>query len=141
MQIQSHGDLRHAIMNVQFRLNNDATKDSRKRGILPTGRRRRRQQEEPIKVGGSSQRDTKLSTFHALGKLLYAKRGGCIHVSGTASNDDHKTEGECFHGRSWNTDRRPPLEFDSRHHISPATVTIHLYPPLRRTRSEDHCYK
>jgi len=60
---QSHGDLRHAIMTLQ---------------LHATGRTK------VIDCGsagatfgsdkGQNQRDTKLSTFHSLGKLLYAKR-------------------------------------------------------------------
>ena len=52
---QSNGDIRHAIMTLQLY----ATGGSRP----PT-----------LSIQGQNNRDTKLSTFHSLGKLLYAKR-------------------------------------------------------------------
>jgi cell cycle checkpoint protein len=50
MHLQSGGDMRHAIMSLQFR-GNEKTTDKKNNG-----------------------RDSKLSVFHTLGKLLYAKR-------------------------------------------------------------------
>ena len=54
----SRGDVRHAIMALQFRC------------AAPSPPSLPRSQQQ----GGGGARDTKLSTFHALGKLLYAKR-------------------------------------------------------------------
>jgi cell cycle checkpoint protein len=53
---QSSGDLRHAILSLQLELSG--------RTCLPKANNNMQHKE----------RDTKLSTFHALGKLLYAKR-------------------------------------------------------------------
>jgi cell cycle checkpoint protein len=53
---QSSGDLRHAILSLQLELSG--------RTCLPKANNNMKHKE----------RDTKLSTFHALGKLLYAKR-------------------------------------------------------------------
>lgn len=53
VHLQSGGDLRHAIMSLQFRGNdNDAANDKK----------------------GNFERDAGLSMFHTLGKVLYAKR-------------------------------------------------------------------
>jgi len=56
---QSNGDIRHAIMTLQ---------------LHATGRARNCLGAVDIDTRGQNQRDTKLSTFHSLGKLLYAKR-------------------------------------------------------------------
>lgn len=59
--LTSGGDLRHAIFALQFRC---AGRPST--GIGGAG---------PSRNKESARKDAKLSTFHALGKLLYAKRG------------------------------------------------------------------
>lgn len=83
----SEGDIRHAIMQLQFRLKSSTTISK---------------SNELLKF---SHRDTKLSTFHALGKLLYAKRIEEYNL------DSSIGEEVSFHGCAWNTDRRPPLQF------------------------------
>lgn len=57
LHLQSHGDIRHAIMTLQVQSCNLGT----------TARSIQRS-------GQHNERDTKLSTFHMLGKILYAKR-------------------------------------------------------------------
>ena len=56
---QSNGDIRHAIMTLQ---------------LFATGRSRASTTTVTLGNEGQKNRDTKLSTFHSLGKLLYAKR-------------------------------------------------------------------
>jgi cell cycle checkpoint protein len=56
---QSNGDIRHAIMTLQLHA---AGRPKAKSGTITFGNE------------GQNNRDTKLSTFHSLGKLLYAKR-------------------------------------------------------------------
>lgn len=58
MHLSSRGDLRHAIFAMQFRCLATAGAGGE---------------------GGSARKDAKLSTFHALGKLLYAKRKQSQH--------------------------------------------------------------
>jgi cell cycle checkpoint protein len=57
LNLQSGGDLRHAIMNLQLHATGINSSESR-----------------DCKNFQSNNRDVKLSNFHALGKLLYAKR-------------------------------------------------------------------
>ena len=95
---QSGGDLRHAIMNVQFRIG--AGQFAQTFSTMK-------------KLDSSSQKDTKLSTFHALGKLLYAKRMTEEDAKGIQQGDGINSNGEInYHGSQWNHDRRPPLQFD-----------------------------
>ena len=56
---QSNGDIRHAIMTLQ---------------LHATGRPKSKSGTITLGNEGQNNRDTKLSTFHSLGKLLYAKR-------------------------------------------------------------------
>ena len=72
VHLQSAGDLRHAIMSLQFR-GNEKSKPDKKQHY---------------------ERDAKLSMFHTLGKLLYAKR----KKDGTAATSYSQ--------------ERPPLNFD-----------------------------
>lgn len=83
----SGGDVRHAIMALQFRYGAGAKRGGRA-GTSAVG------------SGGGTEvrRDSRLSTFHALGKLLYAKRRKDIGDSG------------CGNG-SFSEDPRPPLDF------------------------------
>jgi cell cycle checkpoint protein len=67
VHLQSGGDLRHAIMSLQFRgNNNDAAKNKK----------------------GDFERDTGLSMFHALGKALYAKRQQHMPAQVSESSND-----------------------------------------------------
>lgn len=63
MHLSSGGDLRHAIFALQFQSST----------MMMTSRSKssRKSSEE---CGSTAKKDAKLSTFHALGKLLYAKR-------------------------------------------------------------------
>ena len=63
LHLQSGGDIRHALLTLQF----DMAVTSAKKGIPSEGRR-----------------DHRLSAFHALGKLLYAKRD----ANGSESDDN-----------------------------------------------------
>jgi len=56
---QSNGDIRHAIMTLQ---------------LHATGSQKAKSTTMELGNGGQNDRDTKISTFHSLGKLLYAKR-------------------------------------------------------------------
>lgn len=76
VHMQSGGDLRHAIMSLQFRGNdNDVTRKNSEKHY---------------------ERDSKLSMFHTLGKVLYAKRK---RVSEEAESSGAFNE-------------RPPLDFN-----------------------------
>jgi cell cycle checkpoint protein len=67
VHLQSGGDLRHAIMSLQFRgNNNDAAKNKK----------------------GNFERDAGLSMFHALGKALYAKRQQHMPAQVSESSND-----------------------------------------------------
>jgi cell cycle checkpoint protein len=57
LHLQSRGDMRHAIMTLQFQ-------SSGLQSLAASG----------VSEVSHNDRDVKLSTFHALGKLLYAKR-------------------------------------------------------------------
>lgn len=77
VHMQSGGDLRHAIMSLQFRGNdNDTARKS---------------------VGKHYERDSRLSMFHTLGKVLYAKRKKIL-AENPESIDSHN--------------ERPPLDFN-----------------------------
>jgi len=95
----SGGDLRHAIMSLQFQVG-CSTKHNE---IVQPWKQNFEPEEEAERHGQKKQsffqRDTKLSAFHALGKLLYAKRHTCgsIHSSCTRNNNT--------------TRQRPPLQF------------------------------
>lgn len=82
----SEGDIRHAIMQLQFYLMGS----TRKKKSIPW----------------NSYRDTKLSTFHTLGKLLYAKR-----MREEDANTAKVGSDVSFYDSLWNTDHRPPLQF------------------------------
>lgn len=71
------GDLRHALLSLQFSLSNVAS--------------------------SSSLRDTPLSPFHALGKLLYAKRRVADGLESPKSSNDEQSRKQ--------QQQRPPLEF------------------------------
>ena len=60
------------------------------------------------------QRDTCISIFHALGKLLYAKRKAVngIHGTTTSSLFGEEETITSYHNSPWNKDKRPPLEFN-----------------------------
>jgi cell cycle checkpoint protein len=83
MHARSGGDLRYAITALQYEQTGQTS-------AIETSEKDRE----------NSKRDTKLSTFHALGKLLYAKRLA------------PGSEKPCSTGlEKWN-DGRPPLDFD-----------------------------
>ncbi len=100
LYLQSGGDIRHAIMNLQFRI-----------GAGEYG-------SNSIVAGGQqcSKKDTKLSTFHALGKLLYAKRVDKQHPPQKGELD--------YHEPLWNRDRRPPLEFNPEQVLEEGDIGI-----------------
>ena len=108
LHLQSGGDMRHAIMNVQFRVGAGQFAGSSSLN----------------KVQECSQKDTKLSTFHALGKLLYAKRLAEKDVK-TKQIRCGSSEGEInYHGCEWNRDRRPPLQFNPERVLEEGDIGI-----------------
>jgi cell cycle checkpoint protein len=95
----SEGDIRHAIMQLQFRLKSHTR--SKSPDLL-----------------NFSHRDTKFSTFHALGKLLYAKRIQEHEMDPSLGKE------VSFHECAWNTDRRPPLQFVPEQILDHSDITI-----------------
>lgn len=94
MHLASGGDLRHAIFAMQFRS-----------GRIGSGER-----------SNGTSKDAKLSTFHALGKLLYAKRKQqSSREVATFSDDDESFQSKLAAANTdimskWD-DKRGPLEF------------------------------
>ena len=95
----SAGDMRSAIMSLQFQLGAKAYSSS-------------------MSYGSSEayQKDTRLSSFHALGKILYAKRqyNGEDNTPSPRANlltRNLATDGSRWKSFHW-TDKRPPLAFD-----------------------------
>eukprot|EP00977_Amphora_coffeiformis_P001777 scaffold353_cov185-Amphora_coffeaeformis.AAC.5 len=86
LHVQSGGDIRHALMTLQFDM------------AVGTGRGGGNE-----KSSSTGQRDQRLSAFHALGKLLYAKR------------DESKKEP--------NHDRAP-LQFDPEHIVEESGMEV-----------------
>ena len=82
LHVQSGGDIRHALMTLQFDM---------AVGNVKGGKRE------------STERDQRLSAFHALGKLLYAKR------------DESKKEP--YHDRA-------PLQFDPEHIVEQSGMDV-----------------
>ena len=102
LHCMSGGDLRHGLMTLQFKA---AKKCSFSNGC------EEEQNANSKKVDVFTQRDLKLSTFHALGKLLYAKRKSKVQVTP-------------FDGKQWNHDHRPPLQFDPEHVIEESNIGL-----------------
>lgn len=105
MHLQSAGDLRHAIMTLQFQ---KSTNNSRK--YLKQTEKIGSKDNNKVK----SDRDTKLSTFHALGKLLYAKRKQISPSMTSASllNSSQATVGITTIVSGKFGEERPPLAFN-----------------------------
>ncbi len=108
---QSGGDLRHAIMTLQFQFCGDIGGPINKNNTM----------EAPSTTSAiTAQRDVRLSTFHALGKLMYAKR-----VSSRTDSIIMPTESiSSFHNCAWNKDRRPPLEFQPERVLEDSTIGL-----------------
>lgn len=118
---QSGGDLRHAIMTLQFKFVGDFTASySRDVGNI----------DHNDNDMNSQRRDTRLSTFHALGKLLYAKRienKSIVGLLGSNGGVHHTTSGTMtnqYHNCPWNTDRRPPLDFNPEMVLEHSTIGL-----------------
>ncbi|CAB9497802.1 cycle checkpoint protein RAD17 [Seminavis robusta] len=99
MHLQSGGDVRYAIMALQF----DRVGQSNKSSSSGRGKKKKSSFfEKPPKAKQSTTtttmppRDTQWTAFHALGKILYAKR------QEPSNNDSIST----------NPRQRPPLQFD-----------------------------
>jgi cell cycle checkpoint protein len=104
LHTQSGGDLRHAIMTLQFQFVGDEEYTHNQRSHSSSSRDKRlletkHQSKEPKK----SQRDVRLSTFHTLGKLLYAKR---------------------INNLTCNIDTRPSLEFEPEMVLENSTIGL-----------------
>lgn len=109
LHLKCGGDLRHAITNAQFQLGvlKRSTRGTRNAKVLTSIQRRKGGGD-----GGDYAKDVKLSTFHALGKLLYAKRV-----------KEQEKEGGSLNGH-WNTDQRPPLDFDPERVLEDGDIGI-----------------
>lgn len=105
IQSSSHGDLRHAIMSAQFNL-------AATHPLKDSGRVGRKGADNlflnKYEIRKSGERDQTLSSFHALGKLLYAKR---------------QTQGKYTQCHS-NMKFRPPLQFDPEKVIEENTMSL-----------------
>ena len=108
MHLKHAGDVRHAIMNLQFQY-----------GCLEgKGRVGRNNSNSGVSTTTMDSRDKKLSTFHALGKILYAKR---VEYVPQRSLNHEKDYHDCF----WNVDKRPPLQFDAETVLEESDIGIH----------------
>ena len=89
MHLSSGGDLRHAIFALQFQSST----------MMMTSRSRSRNRNSSEEGGSTAKKDAKLSTFHALGKLLYAKRKPATNQHHHHDfSDDDSMEGESAQG-------------------------------------------
>ena len=92
LQLQSGGDIRYAINALQFdqslcSKSNDTTTSKlkgKKRGSKKTA--------APEAASTEHTRDTQFTAFHALGKLLYAKREPVTKLSSLSSNSQESEE-------------------------------------------------
>jgi cell cycle checkpoint protein len=126
---QSGGDLRHAIMTLQYQFvgsNAGCGGNSYSNGNS-IGMHKGNVTERSL----DSKRDIRLSTFHALGKLLYAKRqqqqNSSINqntIIGNGRSCSIMTESKSYHSSSWNTDKRPPLDFDPELSLQHSTIGL-----------------
>jgi cell cycle checkpoint protein len=98
---QSTGDVRAAINRLQFELSGDCANTARTHHGATAGARSSTINSSPSKSKKNIQRDIKLSSFHALGKLLYAKRQIVPTTNGTTTTTNALLQ-----------EQRPPLQFD-----------------------------
>ena len=115
IHLSSGGDLRHAIFAMQFQCSSSM--------MTTAMARRTSNNDEDSSSGGGAKKDAKLSTFHALGKLLYAKRKPIMQQQYHDFDDDFTDDDDVAssHPSShpnatvWNqsklNDGRGPLEF------------------------------
>lgn len=108
MHLKHGGDMRHAIMNLQFQYGSLEGKGWIGRNSTNSG----------VSTTSMDSRDKKLSTFHALGKILYAKRVDQIPQRRLNHEKD-------YHDYSWNVDKRPPLQFDAETVLEESDIGIH----------------
>ena len=146
MHLASGGDLRHAIFAMQFRY----CCSSRSITTSSVGRTGH----DDDGNDSRTKKDAKLSTFHALGKLLYAKRkqqpSGVVAVY---SDDEESTAGTSSNPATANIDimskwddGRGPLEFVPEDVLSridmgigPALSFLSYHSPDFFTDSSDMC--
>ena len=115
IHLSSGGDLRHAIFAMQFQCSSSMT--------TTAIARRTSNNDEHSSSGGGAKKDAKLSTFHALGKLLYAKRKPSMQQQYHDFDDDFMEDHDVasshpslqpnatvWNQSKWN-DGRGPLEF------------------------------
>lgn len=130
---QSGGDIRHAIMTLQFQFvglvkESIACNRSTSGGGSSSSNSQLSQGQSTSKSGSSnSQRDVRLSTFHALGKLLYAKRLSSKSKSKsslTAMTTTVIANYQNFHDASWNNDKRQPLEFEPEQVLDQSAISL-----------------
>ena len=139
---QSGGDIRHAIMTLQFKFvgGNDTL------GQNNNHHNNNDQGSSSSSSSNKQQRDVRLSAFHALGKLLYAKRlKEASTVTSTSNNAQGYYYDELFsiqtslppsssstsslftndyHNATWNTDKRLPLEFNPETVLEHSTISL-----------------
>jgi len=125
MHLSSGGDLRHAIFALQFQSST----------MMMTGRSRSSNRNSSEEGGSTAKKDAKLSTFHALGKLLYAKRKPVTHQHHHHDSDDDSMDGSAQRGppsssqstvwnqSKWN-DGRGSLEFVPEDVLSRVDMTL-----------------
>jgi len=115
IHLSSGGDLRHAIFAMQFQCSSS---------MMTTAiARRTRNNDEDSSSSGGAKKDAKLSTFHALGKLLYAKQKPSMQQQyhdfdedfmedddATSSHPSSQHNATVWNQSKWN-DGRGPLEF------------------------------
>ena len=117
IHLSSGGDLRHAIFAMQFQCSSSM--------MTTAMARRTSNNDEDSSSGGGAKKDAKLSTFHALGKLLYAKRKPIMQQQYHDFDDDFMEDDDAtsshpssqpittatvWNQSKWN-DGRGPLEF------------------------------
>ena len=106
LQLQSGGDIRYAIHALQFdqSLHTHANNNNSQTGVASSAKnkqkgKKRNKAAVPEATSSDHPRDTQWTAFHALGKLLYAKREPIETTKSALANNS--TNGE-----------RPPLAFD-----------------------------
>ena len=130
------GDMRHAVLDMQFRYGAGRRRGGGKRKRkVPNGEKRGGQQDDEDGDGmSSSGKDARLSTFHALGKLLYAKRGPREDDGGRQRNGYTAPPIDDAVRRAWD-DGRPPLLFDPDRVLG----TIEMGPDAGTSFVSYHC--
>lgn len=105
---ESNGDVRSAILNLQF-LARGLSTSARNSGHLKRGRESGTEEEEMGKVTHML-KDTTISLFHGLGKLLYNKRVACEGTSQDQMSDGNIGAENTHHYNLEDWMLRPPMD-------------------------------